>query len=169
MPFESELFEADVLAAFPAEVRIPARTVAGALEASSELSPRILVVLDDDPTGTQSVADLPVLTRWDVADFTWAFNHRIDGRRQDAVYVLTNTRSLDPAEAAARNEEVVRNALAAAALETDGAGGASSSSRPVPVPGSAWGSSAAATPPSAATTRWNRTPSRRPSPLSTVR
>ena len=121
MPFESELFEADVLAAFPAEVRIPARTVAEAVEAQSASAPRILVVLDDDPTGTQSVADLPVLTRWEVADFTWAFNHRINGRRQDAVYVLTNTRSLDPAEAAARNEEVVRNALAAAALETDGA------------------------------------------------
>lgn len=122
MPFEPELFEADVLAAFPAEVLIPARTVADALAASSQPSPRILVVLDDDPTGTQSVADLPVLTRWDVEDFTWAFTHRINGRRQDAVYVLTNTRSLDPAEAAARNEEVVRNALAAAALETDGAG-----------------------------------------------
>ena len=131
MPFESELFEADVLAAFPAEVRIPARTVAEALEAQSASAPRILVVLDDDPTGTQSVADLPVLTRWEVADFTWAFNHRINGRRQDAVYVLTNTRSLDPAEAAARNEEVVRNALAAAALEADGAGpsGAGSSLR----------------------------------------
>ncbi|WP_024366044.1 four-carbon acid sugar kinase family protein [Arthrobacter sp. TB 26] len=122
MPFESELFEADVLAAFPAEVPIPARTVADALASSSQPSPRILVVLDDDPTGTQSVADLPVLTRWDVADFTWAFTHLINGRRQDAVYVLTNTRSLDPAEAAARNEEVVRNALTAAALETDGAG-----------------------------------------------
>ena len=129
MPFESELFEADVLAAFPAEVRIPARTVADALASSSQPSPRILVVLDDDPTGTQSVADLPVLTRWDVADFTWAFTHRINGRRQDAVYVLTNTRSLDPAEAAARNEEVVRNALTAAALETDGAGSSGVSSR----------------------------------------
>lgn len=121
MPFEAELFEADVLAAYPAEVRIPARTVAADLEAAAESSPRILVVLDDDPTGTQSVADLPVLTRWDVADFTWVFTHRINGRRPDAVYVLTNTRSLDPAEAAARNEEVVRNALAAAALENDGA------------------------------------------------
>ncbi|MET4135013.1 four-carbon acid sugar kinase family protein [Pseudarthrobacter sp. PvP090] len=128
MPFESELFEAEVLAAFPAEVRIPARTVADTLAASSVPSPRILVVLDDDPTGTQSVADLPVLTRWDVADFTWAFNHRINGRRPDAVYVLTNTRSLDPAEAAARNEEVVRNALAAAALETRSAGSGSAGS-----------------------------------------
>ncbi|UZX01605.1 hypothetical protein F8G81_02430 [Arthrobacter sp. CDRTa11] len=102
--------EADVLAAFPAEVRIPARLVAETLAASNAETPGILVVLDDDPTGTQSVADLPVLTRWDVEDFTWAF-----AQAKPAVYVLTNTRSLDPAEAAARNAEIVRNALAAAA------------------------------------------------------
>ena len=107
--------EADVLAAFPAEVQIPARLVADSVAASSEATPRVLVVLDDDPTGTQSVANLPVLTRWDVADFAWAFGYEVNGQRQRAVYVLTNTRSLDPAEAAARNEEVVRNALAAAA------------------------------------------------------
>lgn len=107
--------EADVLAAFPAEVQIPARLVADAVAASSATSPRVLVVLDDDPTGTQSVADLAVLTRWDVADFTWAFNHIRESQTKPAVYVLTNTRSLDPAEAAARNEEIVRNALAAAA------------------------------------------------------
>jgi uncharacterized protein YgbK (DUF1537 family) len=101
--------EADVLAAYPAEVRIPAELVASTLAASNAETPRVLVVLDDDPTGTQSVADLPVLTRWDVEDFIWAF-----GQSKPAVYVLTNTRSLDPAEAAARNEEVVRNALAAA-------------------------------------------------------
>jgi uncharacterized protein YgbK (DUF1537 family) len=102
--------EADILAAFPAEVRITARLVADALAASNAETPSILVVLDDDPTGTQSVADLPVLTRWDVEDFTWAF-----GQAKPAVYVLTNTRSLGPAEAAARNGEIVRNALAAAA------------------------------------------------------
>jgi uncharacterized protein YgbK (DUF1537 family) len=101
--------EADVLAAYPAEVRIPAELVASTLAASNAETPRVLVVLDDDPTGTQSVADLPVLTRWEVEDFTWAF-----GQSKPAVYVLTNTRSLDPSEAAARNEEVVRNALAAA-------------------------------------------------------
>jgi uncharacterized protein YgbK (DUF1537 family) len=101
--------EADVLAAYPADMEIPAGLVAGALAASNAEVPRVLVVLDDDPTGTQSVADLPVLTRWDVEDFTWAF-----GQDKPAVYVLTNTRSLDPAEAAARNGEVVRNALAAA-------------------------------------------------------
>ncbi|GAA3272004.1 four-carbon acid sugar kinase family protein [Paenarthrobacter aurescens] len=106
--------EADVLAAFPAEVQIPAQLVADAVAASSATSPRVLVVLDDDPTGTQSVADLAVLTRWDVADFTWAFTHIRENQTKPAVYVLTNTRSLDPAEAAARNEEIVRNAVAAA-------------------------------------------------------
>ncbi|MGO4859287.1 four-carbon acid sugar kinase family protein [Arthrobacter sp. 2MCAF14] len=106
--------EADVLAAFPAEVQIPAQLVADAVAASSAASPRVLVVLDDDPTGTQSVANLPVLTRWEVVDFEWAFAHIAESRSQPAVYVLTNTRSLDPVEAAARNEEIVRNALAAA-------------------------------------------------------
>jgi uncharacterized protein YgbK (DUF1537 family) len=101
--------EADILAAFPAELHIPAERVASAVAASAATSPRVLVVLDDDPTGTQSVADLPVLTRWEVEDFTWALH-----QGKAAVYVLTNTRSLDPAEAAARNEEIVRNALAAA-------------------------------------------------------
>ncbi|MGO4804487.1 four-carbon acid sugar kinase family protein [Arthrobacter sp. 2MCAF15] len=116
--------EADVLAAFPAEVQIPARLVADSVAASSEASPRVLVVLDDDPTGTQSVSNLPVLTRWEVADFAWAFGYEVNGQRQRAVYVLTNTRSLDPAEAAARNEEIVRNALAAAASTAGTAEGA---------------------------------------------
>ncbi|MDR6986897.1 uncharacterized protein YgbK (DUF1537 family) [Paenarthrobacter nitroguajacolicus] len=107
--------EADVLAAFPAEVRIPAQLVAEGVAASAASTPRVLVVLDDDPTGTQSVADLAVLTHWEVEDFTWAFTHIRENQTKPAVYVLTNTRSLDPAEAAARNEEIVRNALAAAA------------------------------------------------------
>ena len=74
--------EADILAAFPAEVRIPARLVADAVAASNAETPRMLIVLDDDPTGTQSVADLPVLTRWEVKDFTWAsikFGNSIKG------------------------------------------------------------------------------------------
>lgn len=70
---------------------------------------RQLVVLDDDPTGTQSVAELPVLNSWAVADLTWAL-----GTGAAAVYVMTNSRSLDPQTAAERNREVVRAALAAA-------------------------------------------------------
>ena len=52
-------------------------------------SGRRLVVLDDDPTGTQSVAGLPVLTRWEAEDLDWAL-----AQSAPAVYVLTNTRSL---------------------------------------------------------------------------
>lgn len=103
--------EADLLSGFRAEVPVSAAAVAAVVEAEN----RVLVVLDDDPTGTQSVSNLPVLTRWEEDDFRWAFTHRIGDRPAPAVYVLTNTRSLDPAAAAARNREVVINALAAAA------------------------------------------------------
>ena len=61
-----------------------------------------LVVLDDDPTGTQSVADLPVLTRWSVPDVRWALQ-----QPTTAFFVLTNTRSLSEADAAERNSQVV--------------------------------------------------------------
>jgi uncharacterized protein YgbK (DUF1537 family) len=87
-----------VLGRLPPVRRVPPSEVAEALEASR----RRLVVLDDDPTGTQTVAGVPVLTTWRTADLCW-------GLRQDApaLYVLTNTRSLDPPEAEARNREVV--------------------------------------------------------------
>ena len=70
---------------------------------------RVLVVLDDDPTGTQSVADLPVLMDWSPESLAWALDQ---GR--PALYVMTNSRSLAPAGAAARNQEVARAALAVA-------------------------------------------------------
>ena len=99
------MLEADLLAGFPPERVVPAADVAAVVAASG----RVLVVLDDDPTGTQSVADLPVLTRWEVDDLRWALE-----QGAAAFYVLTNTRSLDPDDAARRNREVVANALTAA-------------------------------------------------------
>ncbi|WP_425864574.1 four-carbon acid sugar kinase family protein [Arthrobacter sp. TWP1-1] len=104
------ILESELLAAYPAEVNVPAGMVAEKVAASN----RVLIVLDDDPTGTQSVSGLPVLTRWEVADFDWVFAHQIDGALAKAVYVLTNTRSLDPTEAQERNREIVVNALASA-------------------------------------------------------
>ena len=93
-----------LLAPLPAPVEIDAATVANARD------PRdVLVVLDDDPTGTQSVAHLPVLTRWEREDLDGAF-----ATGAAAVYVLTNTRSLDEDTAARRNREIVAVALAAA-------------------------------------------------------
>ncbi|PPF35766.1 four-carbon acid sugar kinase family protein [Pseudoclavibacter sp. AY1H1] len=97
--------ESRLLEQYPAPVRVDAAEVADRVRESGVT----LIVLDDDPTGTQSVADLPVLTRWEQDDLVWALEQ---GR--DAVYVLTNTRSLDAESAAARNREIVTAALAAA-------------------------------------------------------
>ncbi len=53
------------------------------------------VILDDDPTGTQSASDTVVLLRWDAEVIESAL------RSQDAVYILTNTRSVEEPEAVA--------------------------------------------------------------------
>ncbi|MGV8895418.1 MAG: four-carbon acid sugar kinase family protein [Rhodoglobus sp.] len=96
--------ESALLARFPAEVFIdPQRVAREAVRAAT-----VLVVLDDDPTGTQSVSDLPVLTSWEASDFAWAF-----AQKAPAIYVLTNTRSLDTETAAQRNRDIVVSALAA--------------------------------------------------------
>jgi uncharacterized protein YgbK (DUF1537 family) len=71
-----------------------------------------LVVLDDDPTGTQSVAELPVLTSWSIADLRWAL-------RQDTTgfFILTNTRSLSEADTVERNQQIVRALVVASRYE----------------------------------------------------
>jgi len=68
-----------------------------------------LVVLDDDPTGTQTVYDVPVLTTWDVRTLRREF--RLEG---DCFFILTNSRSQAPAEAGQRIREIARNLAAAA-------------------------------------------------------
>ncbi|THV43072.1 four-carbon acid sugar kinase family protein [Glycomyces buryatensis] len=89
---------------------VPSPVETTAADVRAELDPdAVLVVLDDDPTGTQSVTGLPVLTRWDAADLDWAF-----ATGAGAVYVLTNTRSFDEQTAETRNREVAAAALAAA-------------------------------------------------------
>ena len=98
------LTKQELLAGYPPPLDIVARDVEKARDGG-----RQLVVLDDDPTGTQSVADLPVLNAWGVDDLAWAL-----GTGAPAVYVMTNSRSLGPDLAAARNREVVAAALAAA-------------------------------------------------------
>ncbi|MGW0846875.1 four-carbon acid sugar kinase family protein [Streptomyces sp. NPDC002787] len=102
--------EAAVLEGLP-----PVREVSAA-EVAARISggPR-LVVLDDDPTGTQTVADVPVLTSWTVEDLRWALR-----QPSGVFFVLTNTRSLPAEDAAARNREVVRALHAAAAAEGTG-------------------------------------------------
>jgi uncharacterized protein YgbK (DUF1537 family) len=70
---------------------------------------RKVVVLDDDPTGTQTVYDVAVLTSWEVERLAPEFDEA-----QTCFYILTNSRSLSPDAASALNREIGRNLLAAA-------------------------------------------------------
>ncbi|RFA23530.1 four-carbon acid sugar kinase family protein [Subtercola boreus] len=72
-----------------------------------------VIVLDDDPTGTQAVHGIPVLTRWSDDDLRWAFGHPTHG-----FFILTNTRGLNDAEAKSVVQEI-----AAAIARTAAAGG----------------------------------------------
>lgn len=64
------------------------------------------VILDDDPTGTQTVRGLPVLMgRWTDADLTWASQQELR-----TTFLLTNSRSMPAASAAAATYEIVRRA-----------------------------------------------------------
>ena len=66
-----------------------ARTIPVGVVGEALIGARRVVFLDDDPTGTQTVRDLPVLTRWSVEDITWALDQPTAG-----FFILTNTRSL---------------------------------------------------------------------------
>ncbi|GAA3924591.1 four-carbon acid sugar kinase family protein [Actinomadura viridis] len=87
--------ERNLLAALPPPLRVP-----GALElirAHHRAGDVRLVVLDDDPTGCQTVHDVPVFTvtgpSEDLAD-------AVLRERSPVVFVLTNSRAMDAADAA---------------------------------------------------------------------
>lgn len=63
-----------------------------------------IIVLDDDPTGSQTVHSCLLLMRWDVDTL------RLGLRDESPIFfVLTNTRSLTPDQAASVTREVCRN------------------------------------------------------------
>lgn len=68
-----------------------------------------LVVLDDDPTGVQTLAGIRVLLAWDPD----RIGHALAGRR--SVHIVTNARALEPGEAQATVAAAARAALAGAA------------------------------------------------------
>ncbi|CAM9600896.1 unnamed protein product, partial [Ectocarpus sp. 12 AP-2014] len=67
---------------------------------------RMLVVLDDDPTGTQSVHSVPVLAEWSVDILVKEL--RSPGRYR-VMYLNTNARALPPTEASELFEEIAKN------------------------------------------------------------
>jgi uncharacterized protein YgbK (DUF1537 family) len=69
-----------------------------------------IVVLDDDPTGTQTVNNVEVLTVWDVDVLQEAFLDEI------TFFILTNTRGMSDSEARILLDEIMDNIMTAAEL-----------------------------------------------------
>ena len=71
-----------------------------------------VVVIDDDPTGSQTLHSCPLLLRWDPASLERGLAHP-----SPFLFILANTRALAPAAAAQRLRQIctaLRSALAAA-------------------------------------------------------
>jgi uncharacterized protein YgbK (DUF1537 family) len=78
-------------------------------------APLKIVVIDDDPTGSQTVHSCPLLLRWDAASLAAGLAHP-----SPLLFVLANTRALAPAEAKQRLRQIcgaLRKALATAGIE----------------------------------------------------
>lgn len=71
-----------------------------------------IIVLDDDPTGSQTVHSCLLLLKWDVETLRSALRDQVP-----IFFVLTNTRALSPSQAANVTQEVCRNLKIALAAE----------------------------------------------------
>ena len=93
--------KAEILKSFPA---VDEAAVDALLNKEIELNSVKIVVLDDDPTGVQTVHDISVFTGWDVESLK-------DGFREDRplFYVLTNSRGLTAAQTEALHHEITKN------------------------------------------------------------
>jgi len=80
-----------------------------AIRAARRDRPAKVVVLDDDPTGTQTVHGVPVLTEWSVEALRAELSNDLP-----ACFLLTNSRSLSLAEAQALNVMIGHNLQEAA-------------------------------------------------------
>ncbi len=83
-----------------------------AIRGQVEASGRTIVVLDDDPTGTQTVHDVPVLTGWGVDVLTAEL-----AAKPACFYILTNSRALPGPEAGSLGRTIGGN-LAGASAQT---------------------------------------------------
>ncbi|KAK7291352.1 hypothetical protein RIF29_06422 [Crotalaria pallida] len=75
----------------------------------TESSSKVLVVLDDDPTGTQTVHDIEVLTEWSIESLIEQFR-----KSPKCFFILTNSRSLSSEKASALIKEICGNLDSAA-------------------------------------------------------
>uniref|UniRef100_A0A453RAT3 Ketose-bisphosphate aldolase class-II family protein n=1 Tax=Aegilops tauschii subsp. strangulata TaxID=200361 RepID=A0A453RAT3_AEGTS len=97
----------DVLRSLPVEW--PEVPMDDLVSSASHDSKKVLVVLDDDPTGTQTVHDIEVLTEWPVEALTEQFL-----KLPTCFFILTNSRSMIANKAALLVKDICRNLEAAA-------------------------------------------------------
>lgn len=74
------------------------------IQAAKQRDIDAIIVLDDDPTGTQTVYDIPVLTTWE----TKVIEAELD-RNTPLFYILTNSRSLQEEKAIALGQHIGAN------------------------------------------------------------
>ncbi|KAL2344126.1 hypothetical protein Fmac_005411 [Flemingia macrophylla] len=74
------------------------------IQTLKEGNSKILIVLDDDPTGTQTVHDIEVLTEWTIESLVKQFR-----KSPKCFFILTNSRSLSSEKASALIKEICRN------------------------------------------------------------
>ena len=60
-----------------------------------------VVVIDDDPTGSQTVHSCPLLLRWDIDTLRQGLRHA-----SPLLFLLADTRALMPTAAAERNRDI---------------------------------------------------------------
>jgi len=71
------------------------------IQAEHARNPRSIVVLDDDPTGCQTVHDVPIVTEWSLESIKNEFR-----RETPLFYILTNSRTLQPRAAEALAKKI---------------------------------------------------------------
>ena len=69
-----------------------------------------IIVIDDDPTGSQTVHSCLLLMKWDVATLKQGLNDSVP-----IFFILSNTRAMSPDEAAATTREICQNLSSAIA------------------------------------------------------
>lgn len=103
----------DILAGQPDEVAPPAESAERCRRSLAATRTRI-VALDDDPTGSQVVHDVPVATRWDAADLRALLD-----QGADLSFVLTNSRAMEREQAIADTRQIAERILDLALSDGD--------------------------------------------------
>jgi len=93
----------DVLRKLPSPLKIP--NARGKIKYLNKMMKNKLIVLDDDPTGCQTVHDIEILMVWDSSSLKTVFE------KNDVFYILTNSRAYSEDTAMSLNRSICQNLL----------------------------------------------------------